>query len=1346
MPAINVARTDTFEQQRQKINQIGNQIFNVTAGGSDLSTGNLKLGNGTIDSPSLAFSSEEKLGIFRSSLGVVSFVSSEKKIYDTSSEGLNLYKDINLEKKILSTPLLSITSSGQYYDPGSYVDIPVSGGTGEFGTLDITVSGITGNVTNSGSGYEPGSYNDVPLTGGSGTGITANITVDDVEIEVTNSGSGYVDGFYNDVPLIGGLGNGLEINFSVSDGNIVGVSISDQGSGYEHGDTFSIDNANVGGSGSGFSATITSFPGEVISCTIFGIGSNYEINDILEVNSNFDGVGSGSGLQFTITNAGFISSIDVNNPGIGYSQYDVLNVNSTDLTQPVNIVNYVRSVSILEFSTTLPSSTFSLSDTLRIAGGNLQSVSVTSSTDILGAANQTYTNISQSSTSGNGTGAGFTILRGFDGAVANISVTSSGYFYADGDTITIPGSSVGGSGPGDNIVVTVSSVTSSQQDIEIYKIITSGSNISYLITSATTAVSGSAIVKTSAPNTSYIIDTNTQKNKYFINTGSGEELTPDLTFYSGNRYLFNYSDPSNSSHPFNLSIHPDGTNNTVSGVTTTLVTGSNQFPVSSTSGILIGMLVEVATGNGVLTFNTKVTSVNGNTITISPAAVSGGLVDLDFSGVEYTDGVSKTSNSLSIKINPTTPNLYYYCSVHSDMGGEDGDEGLITIDLNNLKVFGSGFQVLVNNVLTDSEIYSDILSGQFNAGSFVSDSINATSGTLTTLNVSGSTTVNNLAIQTGITGTNISVTSSSLAINSNVSVGSLISISQNTGNITTSGVVKTTNSFNSNDKIKIQDNVISTISDDDIIISPFSSRLAKISGSSALVIPSGDILSRPGTGLRQNGAIRFNTDTNQYEGYNETSTSWSSLGGVRDIDGNTYILAELTAGANDNTLWFFNDNNNTIRLTTEFLDFRQVKKISSGKLGIPSFSEWAANTPVALGQYLKYRNNLYEVTQSGTTASSGSEPTHTSGATSNGTAELTWYSLAVGPLEFTEIEEVRIGPNKDCPLIVSSEIKLLSNTISTLVNDLVISPNPGKKVVINSTTHFAIPAGNDNQKSTATAQAGSIRYNTTISQFEGYSGTNWSSLGGVRDVDGNTYIIPETAPGENENILYFYNDGLNTLQLSKTSLDFTNIDTITTSGLATLALDTPLITLNSEDTTIDNTDLTRTFISTSKQYLDLGLSSGLVVDPVLRLDDQGDIYLNTGFGTGTYNGVKIFDGALKEFELADYAVKTAAFTLEKGVANTAAKNLYNTASAKGCQVSVIGKSSSGKKSLASYNVIDSGGDIFYNEFGSLNSSLDGFTASFDITPENETRITVTLSNDHANGDTVEFTIITQVYK
>ena len=191
------------------------------------------------------------------------------------------------------------------------------------------------------------------------------------------------------------------------------------------------------------------------------------------------------------------------------------------------------------------------------------------------------------------------------------------------------------------------------------------------------------------------------------------------------------------------------------------------------------------------------------------------------------------------------------------------------------------------------------------------------------------------------------------------------------------------------------------------------------------------------------------------------------------------------------------------------------------------------------GQYLKYRNNLYEVTSSGTTATVGSEPTHTSGAQNNGTAQLTWSQLAVGPITFNDAEEVQIGPFKNTPLVIGQELKLDDNRISTQVQDLIIQPNAGKQVIVDSVTHFRIPAGNDNQKSIASPGPGSIRFNTQIQQFEGYSGTNWSSLGGVRDVDGNTYIIPETAPAANENILYFYNNNVNTIQLTETALDFT---------------------------------------------------------------------------------------------------------------------------------------------------------------------------------------------------------------
>ena len=133
--------------------------------------------------------------------------------------------------------------------------------------------------------------------------------------------------------------------------------------------------------------------------------------------------------------------------------------------------------------------------------------------------------------------------------------------------------------------------------------------------------------------------------------------------------------------------------------------------------------------------------------------------------------------------------------------------------------------------------------------------------------------------------------------------------------------------------VLITGSVIESSGPNDITLTPFSGRKIKINSVTSLDIPVGTTLERPSAAA--NGSIRFNTTNGQYEGYNSSTTSWSSLGGVRDLDGNTYILAELTPGANDNTLWFYNDAVNTIKVTPEFLDFRTVKKISSGRLGIP---------------------------------------------------------------------------------------------------------------------------------------------------------------------------------------------------------------------------------------------------------------------------------------------------------------------------------------------------------------------------------------------------------------------------
>ena len=1619
MPAINVAKTDTFESQRQKINQIGNTLFQISEGGSDLSTGNLKLGDGTRIAPSLAFVSDPTLGLYKASNNVIGYAASSKILVDFGIESLFSYKDFVLQKRTITDGGTAINASGSNYDAGTYAGISLSGGTGDLAASNFTVLEFDGQLTNAGLNYLPGSYSNIPLRGGSGDDSFISFTVDQIDGIVGNQGSGYVPGFYTSVPLTGGTGTGAEASvtitgtttvtggitnpgssytdgtysniellnqptqtfvvtsvtnpgtpppnnvynidgnvqpvlnlikgntyaFDVSDsslgthpfifkalsgslnisdyitttkgvsgtagavvyltikasaptetiqydcsvhagmganinittgaagsqgaglratieisgGAVTAVQIDAPGSDYLASQVFSIFSGDVGGTGSGFVYTISSivYDGVVDTFVITNSGQNYIKTDTLSFNNSstgnngsgfsfeittdpgiiknltFSGRGSGNqvgnqltlppevtgvtgtlnslsatfsvssvaglvagmsvtqtagtgtlgtgitlasvdtinttvtlssapeadgsatltftpvygtpttSMVYTVNVLGPVSDYSISNGGNGYTDGDVLTVDPTALTQPIVYDVTVENTQDITFTGTVSSSSFSVGDAIKVRDGVVSALFVSGSTSIVAEEGNTYTSLSP--TGGNGSGLVVDIERALGGSVGTVTITTAGIDYQLNDTVTIAGNLVGGTSPTDDVELTLSTVSSNTSS-EVYAKTESGGAITSLTCKYVDSgfSSSDVIIKIGTSTTATVNTAASEEYRYFINTGVGSsQITPDLTLYVGNKYRFSTTNSSNSAHQFSLSTFRDGswTPSRVESVSTVFTQGDKNLTVTSTTGILAGMEVTVVSGGGVLPPNTYVdTVVNSTTLTLTNAPTSAGSTVVNFTGVAYTDGVTRSSDYVEIAVTASTPTLYYYCPTHQNMGGSDNNEAVLTIDPNNPKTFGSGFELLVTTTTQQNIITNNILTGEVSAVSFTGGSASLSSVSGSSLTYS-SGTINTLTT-TDINSSALTITAP-VTLDGNLDIGTTISIAESSGNITTAGVLKTTNSLNVSDVLTITGSVIESSGPNDITLTPFSGRKIKINSVTSLDIPVGTTLERPSAAA--NGSIRFNTTNGQYEGYNSSTTSWSSLGGVRDLDGNTYILAELTPGANDNTLWFYNDAVNTIKVTPEFLDFRTVKKISSGRLGIPAFAEWTSNTPVTVGQYLKYRNNLYEVTGAGTTASSGNEPTHTSGAVNNGTAQLTWSQLAVSPIEFTEVEELRVGPNKDCPLVVSEELKLFNNVISTLVEDLIVTPNAGKKVTIDAPTSLVIPVGNINQR--GTALQGSIRYNTTISQFEGYSGSNWSSLGGVRDVDGNTYIIPETAPAANENILYFYNNNVNTIQLTETTLDFTNIDTITTTGGTSLALDTQTLTLNTNDTTIDNSNGTRTFISTSKQYLDIGLSSGLYVDPVLRLDNQGDVYLNTTFGTGNFNGVKVLDGQLKEFELADYKVKTGTFQLVKGGSESSSVILYDSATTKGCKVSVVSKSSSGKRSFSEYSVIDNGTDIFHNEYGSLNTSgNDQFTAAFDFTASTEPRITLTLTNDHATSDVINFTVLVQELK
>lgn len=95
---------------------------------------------------------------------------------------------------------------------------------------------------------------------------------------------------------------------------------------------------------------------------------------------------------------------------------------------------------------------------------------------------------------------------------------------------------------------------------------------------------------------------------------------------------------------------------------------------------------------------------------------------------------------------------------------------------------------------------------------------------------------------------------------------------------------------------------------------------------------------------------------------------------------------------------------------------------------------------------------------------------------------------------------------------------------STSNQDLELVPSGTGIVKITSNQAVQIPVGSDAQRPII-PQSGMIRFNSTVNQYEGYNGTYWIQLGGVSDVDRNTYIIPESFPGANDNTIYFYTNG-----------------------------------------------------------------------------------------------------------------------------------------------------------------------------------------------------------------------------
>ena len=1422
MPAINVARTDTFELQRQKINQIGARLFDVTGGGSDLSTGNLKLGDGTVIAPSLAFDSDATLGLYKADTKTLGFVSTSKRVLEISDTEVTCIQNLNLTQEQLITTGLTILNQGSGYEGGTYPNVPLTGGSGVAGEATIVVTPYGGSVTNNGAGYVPGAYGQgsggIKLSGGSGSNVEVSFDVDGIDGTILNAGSNYAASTTtNAVPLTGGNGAGAEADIITGTaGEVLDIVIVSQGSGYLNGDILSVNpNFDGAGTGGGFQYRIDGNPGIVSNFQILLYGTGYTAGNVLSLPGDVTGVSADLKAQLT----GFATTLDV-------ASYQITVADTTGLVVGMTAFGGEGDTGALAGGTTIQSIDSATQITLDLypTASGAATIGFTSAGNlnefVVADASVLYPGMPVTKTGGAGSIAAGTVIASISGSTVQLSAAPTGagtttltfgqvfgsgttpFAYTVGAVGTVDSVTVTQGGTGyevgnllsvdaENLVSPIEYVVTSASAIEItftgnvstsafavgdviqtatggegggtpvqyevFRIESAGGNITRAFLNALGGVlqngddledSGNTLIGT--------VDTCTNpQDYYFLSLGDTGNpiLNPDLTFYSGNTYVFNIQDASLASIGFALSSYPDGIHapSLVTPVSTTLSNVSKDITVNSAAGIVVGMQVTVLSGTGALLPNTVVEAINGTTITLSNVAQTSGAASLEFKGFEFIRNVTRTSNELTILIDDNTPNLYYFSPDAPDVGGKDGEEGLLTIDLNNPRVFGSGLSVEVLLTNDVDIISNNILTGMLSAAGLTSSTLSSSSGNISSLtsgNISGGTiSLNEITNNSGT----LAITASQINLSGSIDFSGKGSFDNANGNLEVTGVLKTLNSVNINDKLFITNNVVSSAGGSNITFTPSLGQSVKVNSSTSLVIPVGTDAQRPG--VTEDGAIRFNTDSQSYEGYSASTTSWSSLGGVRDQDGNTYILAEETVAANDNTLWFYNDAVNTMRFTPEYQEFVSVKKVRSPNVAAPDYTTWTANSPAQLGDYIKHRNNVYEVTQVANTgagavnltASSGNPPIHNSGATTNGDLELTFFVTAVSSLTFEEISEVLIDPLGFTDLVINNEIRISGNTISSDTNDLLIQPNAGQKAVINSSSSLVLPVGNNNQK--GNAAQGSVRYNTDDNQFEGYNGAQWGGLGGVKDIDQDTYIQAETSPGSDEDILYFYNGNSNTLQLTGTALDFYDIDTINSPTSDTFNINASTITFDSLATTLDNTSATETFLFSTRQNFDLGLSSGLTTDPLLRLTADGDVFYNLGFGTGTYNGIKLFDSELKELEIADFKIITKKVNLERGSINDGDAVIYDpTIEASAKVIITAHNTDTNDKEIVEYSVTDKGTDVYFSEISNISTGANQFSTVFDLNDTGNVRVTFTLDTSLTSGDDVEFTVVSQVTK
>ena len=522
------------------------------------------------------------------------------------------------------------------------------------------------------------------------------------------------------------------------------------------------------------------------------------------------------------------------------------------------------------------------------------------------------------------------------------------------------------------------------------------------------------------------------------------------------------------------------------------VTLSNDFTVSGSTTL------NTATANSITTTSLDVDyiTING-TATFDDIEIAGNVIQTTLSNSDLELRASGTGdvivpennvvieNDLTVEGDTSLQNvtatdvtvddlvINENVTVNGQINLEDIEinDNIITTTQSNsdleLRANGTGEVIIPdNNVVVENDltVNGNLNLATSNADTLTSDTVDVAE----TLTVTGTaqfedvaisgnrvfTTLTNSNLELGASGTGvIDIPNNDVVVEQNVTIeGDLV-----VNTLDTTGKI-TANSFSTGD-ILIDDNFITTTQSnsnlelrangtggiviDDLTFAnstitstgDFTIEASKIvlSGNDSLTLPSGTTGERNGTPVQ--GMIRYNTTTGHFEGYNG---AWITLtDGLRDDDGDTYITAELTQGADDDVIRFYNAGALTADLTSD--------RLSVEKLIVDD---------------IEFNDNTIRT------------------VTTN--SDLILQSNGTGG-------------------VLLDEIKFTGSTITSTTTDQVFtfdSTGTGYWKFA-GTRGVVLPVGdNGNRPNTVDSEAGMIRYNTEDERTEIFDGTNWTSVAG----------------------------------------------------------------------------------------------------------------------------------------------------------------------------------------------------------------------------------------------------------